>query len=263
MLKKTVMFAAVVALLFALAPPAQAELLNGSFESPDLFGTGSGANADDWVMVEPKGGDTILLEGRWDPTGGGADNAGPTDGVQVLGFGDRGGTYVSSVKQMIGTVDDLGFSLGADLTFGVRLGSATGANGGENSEAVTTIWRAFWEVNGVRQSGSQFATNLGSLAEGRLISNWSELVALGALNDPNREVSSANMTQVTVALDITGLLGTDELTVGFEYDRDAADTSNYNSRVFIDNVSAEIPEPATMSLLALGGLAFIRRRRRS
>jgi len=263
-MKKFVVLTAVAALVFALAPASHAALLNPSFESPDLGGAGSGANADSWVMDEAgKGGDCILLEGRWDPTGPGADNAGPTDGVQTLGFGDRGGAYVSSVKQMIGTVDDLGLGSGGYFTVDARLGSAAGAVGGENSEAVTTLWRAFWEVNGVKQTANMFETNLGSLAEGRLILNWAELVAAGAKNDPNREVSPDNMTHITVPLDAAGLAGTDELTIGFEYDRDAADTSNYNTRVFIDNVTVDVPEPATMSLLAFGGLGLLRRRRRA
>jgi hypothetical protein len=37
----------------------------------------------------------------------------------------------------------------------------------------------------------------------------------------------------------------------------------YETTHWIDNISVAVPEPGTMSLLALGGLAILRRRRRA
>jgi len=264
-MKKFVVLTAVAALVFALAPGAQAALLNGSFEAPDMGGGTGANNPDDWTVINDVHGNAIFTEARWDPAGT-DDYAGPTDGSQVVVFGDRGGEYQCILKQEIGTVGDLGFGAGANLDFSVRFGSADGDDtGSDHAEDVGTIWRAFWEVNGVRQTANQFASNLGSLAEGRIIPTWDELRA-GVDPPPVGPVATSdkNMAQFTVALEAGQLQASDVLTIGFEYDRTAnASSSAYNTRVFLDNVTATVPEPATMSLLTLGGLAMLRRRRRS
>ncbi len=76
---------------------------------------------------------------------------------------------------------------------------------------------------------------------------------LNAYLDPN----ATEYTTVTLPFTVTAAQASsfDKLVVGFTGAGPGADLR-------IDNVSLVIPEPATMSLLALGGLAALRRRRR-
>ncbi|MCX5653963.1 MAG: PEP-CTERM sorting domain-containing protein, partial [Planctomycetota bacterium] len=67
---------------------------------------------------------------------------------------------------------------------------------------------------------------------------------------------AADMEWVSVQISDPALQGLNAATLGFTYDGPSG------SQVLIDNVKiTQLPEPATLSLLALGGLLALRRRR--
>ena len=274
MLKKTIMFAVVAGLAFALAPAAQAQqtlpidLLNPSFETHldvDIGGTiyntalevadvradgtldGHLLNADQPTGPKPNlwdfsgaGGD-VGTDARW-PDWWHYRSAGPTDGLQVAFMADRGENNDEQISQIVGSVNSLAIGSYQELTltWDARFGNASG---GEASEEVDTVFTAFIEEDGVGEIAS-WSSNLGSLAEGRLIPTGPELaIPLPPAQklDPGAPVSIGpqNMEQFSLSVPISAISDPDaDIIIGFkQVDDGTAGGSFYNTRTFMDNVA--------------------------
>jgi hypothetical protein len=114
-------------------------------------------------------------------------------------------------------------------------------------------WGAYWYVG--------LASNADNITDNAPLVEGDARIHEGNLNaylDPN----ATEYTTVTLPFTVSAAQAStyDKIVVGFTGNGPGPDGPDADLR--IDNVSLVIPEPATMSLLALGGLAALRRRRR-
>ena len=239
MLKKMILFAAVVGLVLALAPAAQATVitvLNPSFESPDRGGD-TNDNPDNWTVTEPTSEGVMLRQ----------SSAAPTHGIQIAYFDDRspwGGANHTHMSQGIGTGVTVAAYPELTLTFDARKGHT----GGENGDGPANLFEAYFTVNGSK-TGTAFSTYCGAASQLR---KYADIQADTGLN----------MDTFTASMDATGLGAGDAIAIEFFYSWDD-DAFGSSPRVAVDSVRVDgVPEPATMALLAFGGLGVLLRRKR-
>jgi hypothetical protein len=211
------------------ATPAQAQLqlLNGDFS---LNATQGNAPVDWYVPNANTGGSWWIS--TW---------VGPTvspNGTSVLGLSFM--TSTNWAYQNIGT-DSTGST---GLTVGFDLGSFTDAGSARNLGVTVSLYQSasFTAANGTDINGAAGVTLLGN-----------QSVASGLIN-------AGAVVHETLSFDLTGANTTDALYLRFvNYQVDAT-----QPWAAIDNVTitpAPTPEPATLALGALGGVAFLLGRR--
>jgi hypothetical protein len=241
------------ALTDAAAPGSIVPVINGSFETPGQSGgTGNQDPAPGWSTGPQIGGaDAIFVEGRWTPNALGNDYAGPTHGLQVLVLDDRPDTGTSRIEQTLGTLGSL--ALSGDTTklqfnFDARFGGF-GTDGGasvDNIEQESIEFEAYWKTGGTAAGGGTPSTgaiaagslvsSMGSVANGRIIPTKEELEVIHGDLDAPQMVTSNNMGNLTVELDVAGLATTDNVTLGFSYTF-VDELPNFQTRVLLDNVT--------------------------
>jgi hypothetical protein len=234
-MKKMITLFAVLGMVFALAPVAQAELSisNPSFESPDLDGAfPSGTQPSDWsVDLGGKGANAIEIEPRWSAAAGDS-KAGPTDGDQVVHFDKRNNSYTSSMEQVVGTVADVGVT-SLSLTFDARFGAYDGE---ADTEVASTIFKAYIKVNDVELA--TWTSTLGAYNAGAGPRFIPTITELGSPANPAPLANTNLMGHFSLDLDVSGLTSGHDVVVGFRYESNS-DDGNYNSRVYVDNVKVK------------------------
>ena len=300
MLKKMIMFVAVASLLFAVAPAAQAgpvPVANGDFE---LVGPASGQSrtvdildfladgsldghlqnagqpcgpwdAQNWTVNEGGlSGDTWGTDSRWGDWWS-SWTCGPTNGVNTIIADNRsweGGGRVqhATMSQDIGSVADVIACGGPQVAFSL---DARYEGSGEDSD---DYFKTYIQVGGVAQTAGEF---LAVLDASNPIPTWADLgdprTGYGTAVKANPGVVKAgtegpqNMGTFTATADLTGMDDAARVEIWIVNHRENNGTSGSpTNRIYIDNARVTaVPEPATMALLAFGGLgALIRRKRR-
>jgi hypothetical protein len=263
-MKKTIVLLAVFALVLALAPAAQAEVI-------DSYSIKVTSTTTSYDFIAP---DYMLNPDGLKVTGPGGSSTGPY-------------AFEASTE---GTVE----GLGAAGTVGVALSAtgdqhATDYNGSgqfQSSEVVTgpsgsgtPVWIKFdlgqnYNLDQLRVWNGDYFRDA---AVGGYCANQTDLYYSSAAADPgddfNTDWTSFGGTNLTVPTLVAGGVSaglwdvTDEIALG---DLDArwfamkVNSTHGNAWFRIAEVQFhQVPEPATMSLLAIGGLALIRRRKRA
>jgi len=91
--------------------------------------------------------------------------------------------------------------------------------------------------------------------------------ALGLYSDsvhvlPYFQYGPGSVLYPFTAWDLSGIAGALNFSVDNDFEADTANGGTVIASVDLRQVEYGVPEPATLSLLALGGLAFLRRKRR-
>ena len=236
--KSTLSLAAAVAAVLTLAPAAQAAILLETFSGSDTANI-AGSTADSgqtWVAVNNT---TFKQDGT--VTGG--------KGAYLPFTLTQGTTYTLEV-QWTGTLDNR-----------LEVGFSVGARGGDTPPGDPAYQADIWSWMYVGGAGSQPVNSqvyTGNGYNGGIggVYNWAGntmTIVLDTTNASNyaMEVFDANGSVAS------GSLGSAPAITHVFYGTDGNITTGK-----IDNLTL-IPEPATMSLLAIGGIALIRRRRRA
>lgn len=219
-----------------------ATISDGSFEND--YDPGDNGTAGD-VMVGPSW-DMSNGNGYWDPddshfagaTNGDPDGlmGGPTDGEQVAYLLITGNAAPRSSFQSIGTIDALTIYT-VSFAYGHRADSAAASNLDPNPNFSVNL-----ESGSTILGGASFGTPLGVVGETAL-----STPAVGTWNSASFSFDSS---------DFAGLVG-DDLTLRFSVSGEGM--TLFDNFVLTETV---IPEPASIALLGLGGLAVFGRRRR-
>jgi hypothetical protein len=271
-MKKTVMIVSVAALLVALAPAAQAAVFTDNFDTPHNYLTG-GLGAYDGLL---NGGTIEAMDADTDHAG---ELYIQTDGANWSGANTGDLLYVEWTGDFVATVKvtDFAGTVGTPVynnSAGILVRDP--ASGPENWLSVNYFptWTGFiaWNnVNDVRvgqlgQVGRIADVDTYAIAEAH---PWIQLERVGENFYPRISADGVNFIALTDPaydgipdgnqnpLDINRPYLPATLQLGLYQDKTA--TGGYAAF----DVFSVVPEPATMSLLAIGGLALIRRRKRA
>jgi hypothetical protein len=236
-MKESITLFAVLGLVLALAPAVNAGVIpvaNGDFELPALSAnTETTTIPISWTAdAQVGGGNAIMHEGR-----DGKSYPSPSTN-QAMYFDKRPTEGESLIHQDLGSITTLGLGseTSLDFSFDVRFGAADGE---AITEQATTVFRAYWIVNGVIQAGGQYSSDLGTGT--RDLRTWVEINA----------DTGGNFDNKTVSLDPSGVDVNDTLAVGFGYAY-LATGDNYHTRTYVDNVTASVVSGGTPGTLIFG-----------
>ncbi len=225
-------------------------LVNGDFEDPDVVGEAANT-MNGWTQASRSAtGDTNDLA-TWGNTDGIASQVGMLYAI------DAGNSY--TYQALTGTTDANGSNhtltasegAGETLSLSIRIGieSFSGWQSAHSLNKIGFQIRDSWDWMASRTYYT------GTLAQATADGTTAD-VYLG-LDDTN---VAGDSLVVTYDFTLGASSSTNDLVFAINTDRPA---SSGNARGIFDDVSVGvIPEPATMSLLALGGIAMLRRRKK-
>ena len=257
------LMACAVLVLAVSAQAAPVAVLNASFEDPVVVNN-TGGTITSWTSG-PQGG----MAGTDSRFMTNAPFAAPTDGDQILALGDRrpwgwlGNTVVSQVIGKAGILSAIGSEL--EFRFDARAGMGWDWGGGADG----AMFYGYFTVGGA-QAGTIVSETVGTIyGTSRTLPTWADLALAGAGPRPDTSpgfprTRSDYMAQYMATLSLIGVDPNADIGIAFQYTMPTPFPAwTGENRLAVDNVRVDAtPEPATLALLGLGGIAMLIRRKR-
>jgi len=198
-------------------------------------------------------------------TGGGSDW---TDNGGALNTGADGGNgWTANASWFVGGIQPTGSTFGSNSSGGVKRQDLVGADSTYVlGRTYTLTLDAFSAGTWNNAAGSNIVWNLGLAANGTTVAadNWGSDGYTGTTSHALILVDATSNGLTTLTLEYTATAADVGKTIGIQLLGDVGDDGNGTENyAFMDNVQLQsVPEPSSMALLGLGGLALILRRRK-